>query len=144
MPKKSSRIRGTSTPIENAAKQLRKSLTPAEKHLWQELKGTKLAGLKFRRQHPVGNFILDFYCPTHKLVIEVDGEIHETQVDYDAARTAQLESYGYTVLRFQNEMVIYQTELVLAEIIQTITVNTPVIKSNESSDPPSPKLGTRN
>jgi very-short-patch-repair endonuclease len=70
-----SRIRGTNTLIEEAAKQLRKSLTPSEKQLWQALRGGKLAGLKFRRQHPVGNFILDFYCPAYKLVIEVDGEI---------------------------------------------------------------------
>jgi very-short-patch-repair endonuclease len=99
----SDRIRGTTASIDNAAKQLRKTLTPAEQQLWQALRGGKLAGLKFRRQHPVGNFILDFYCAAHKLVVEVDGGIHETQIEYDAARTTELESYGYTIVRFMNE-----------------------------------------
>ncbi len=70
-------------------------MTPAEVHLWSSLKGKQLAGLKFRCQHPVGNFILDFYCPAYKLVVEVDGEIHNYQIDRDRARTSKLEEYGY-------------------------------------------------
>jgi very-short-patch-repair endonuclease len=116
----SDRIRGTTASIDNAAKQLRKNLTPAEQQLWQALRGGELAGLKFRRQHPVGNFILDFYCAAHKLVIEVDGGIHETQIEYDAARTTEIESYGYTIVRFTNEVVLHQLETVLAEILQVI------------------------
>jgi very-short-patch-repair endonuclease len=116
----SARIRGTTTSIDNAAKQLRKNLTPAEQQLWQALRGGKLAGLKFRRQHPVGNFILDFYCAAHKLVVEVDGGIHETQIEYDAARTTELESHGYKILRFTNEVVLHQLETVLAEILQAV------------------------
>jgi very-short-patch-repair endonuclease len=116
----SARIRGTTALIDNAAKQLRRTLTPAEQQLWQALRGGKLAGLKFRRQHPVGNFILDFYCAVHKLVVEVDGEIHETQIEYDAARTTELESYGYKIVRFTNEVVLHQLETVLAEILQAI------------------------
>jgi very-short-patch-repair endonuclease len=127
---KTSRIRGTSTPIEEAAKQLRKSLTPSEKQLWQALRGGKLAGLKFRRQHPVGNFILDFYCPAYKLVIEVDGEIHANQSDYDFHRTVQLETHGYRVLRFQNEAVTHHLETVLSKIIQTISNIDPVTPTN--------------
>ncbi|PSB56202.1 endonuclease domain-containing protein [Chamaesiphon polymorphus] len=126
------RIRGTNSSIETAAKQLRKTQTPAEKLLWQALRGGKLAGLKFRRQHPVGNFILDFYCPAYKLAIEVDGAIHQTQVDADAARTLQLEAYGYTVLRFSNEAVIQEMEAVLGEILQVVDALTPS---------PSPKSG---
>jgi very-short-patch-repair endonuclease len=143
-----SRIRGTNTLIEEAAKQLRKSLTPSEKQLWQALRGGKLAGLKFRRQHPVGNFILDFYCPAHKLVIEVDGEVHANQEDYDFDRTAQLETYGYRVLRFQNEAVTHHLETVLSKIIQTVSdidIVTPINTQQKQydSDPPSPRLGRR-
>jgi very-short-patch-repair endonuclease len=116
----SARIRGTSASIDNAAKQLRRNLTPAEQKLWDALRGGKLAGLKFRRQHPVGNFILDFYCAAHKLVVEVDGGIHETQIEYDATRTSELEGYGYTIVRFTNEVVLHQIETVLAEILQAI------------------------
>jgi very-short-patch-repair endonuclease len=116
----SARIRGTSASIDNAAKQLRRNLTPAEQQLWDALRGGKLAGLKFRRQHPVGNFILDFYCAAHKLVVEVDGGIHETQIEYDATRTSELEGYGYTIVRFTNEVVLHQIETVLAEILQAI------------------------
>ncbi|MEM8675964.1 MAG: DUF559 domain-containing protein [Cyanobacteria bacterium P01_G01_bin.67] len=111
-----SRIRGTTPEIEQAARQLRKNLTPAEACLWEALRGKKLAGLRFRCQHPVGNFILDFYCPSYKLVIEVDGEIHESQIDYDHARTSKLAEHGYTVLRFSNEQVINDLPLVLEEI----------------------------
>ena len=94
------KIRGTTPEIENAAKRLRKNMTPAEVKLWSALKGKKLDGLKFRRQHPVGNFILDFYCPVYKLVMEVDGEIHNYQKDRDRARTSKLEEYGYKVIGF--------------------------------------------
>jgi very-short-patch-repair endonuclease len=135
----SDRIRGTTASIDNAAKQLRKTLTPAEQQLWQALKGGKLAGLKFRRQHPVGNFILDFYCATHKLVVEVDGKIHETQIEYDAARTTELEAHGYTIVRFKNELVLQQIETVLAEILQAVELHS--VRDTEESLAPSPKLG---
>lgn len=132
MPKLSPRIRGTTSRLEAAAIQLRQNLTPAEKKLWQVLRGGKLAGLKFRRQHPVGNFILDFYCPACKLVIEVDGAVHQNQIEYDTARTNQLEAHGYTVLRFQNEEVAHQIEKVLEQILKTALA----ISSNSS-----PKIG---
>ncbi|MEH2373754.1 endonuclease domain-containing protein [Nostoc sp.] len=117
MPKSSARIRGTTPEIEAAAIQLRKKLTPSEKQLWQALRGGKLGGFKFRRQHPVGRFILDFYCPVCKLVIELDGAIHDNQTDYDADRTKYLETYNYKVLRFQNEEVMQQLEKVLYLIV---------------------------
>jgi very-short-patch-repair endonuclease len=139
MSKPSARIRGTSASIDNAAKQLRKALTPAEQQLWQALRGGKLAGLKFRRQHPVGHFILDFYCAAHKLVIEVDGEIHETQIEYDAARTTKLEDHGYKILRFTNEVVLHQIEIVLTEILQAVELHS--VRETEGPPAPSPKLG---
>jgi very-short-patch-repair endonuclease len=133
MPNSVPRIRGTIPQVETAAKQLRKNLTPAEKELWQALRRGNLAGLKFRRQHPVGNFILDFYCPACKLVIELDGGIHLDRVEYDAARTTELESHGYTVLRFQNQEVIDELETVLEKILQMALALSPN---------PSPKLGS--
>lgn len=110
------RIRGATPEIEQAARKLRHNLTPAEAHLWEALRNKQLEGLRFRSQHPVGNFILDFYCPSCRLVIEVDGEIHASQTDYDSARTAKLAEYGYKVLRFSNEDVLGNLPEVLAEI----------------------------
>ena len=114
--KNNSRIRGTTQEIEQAARKLRKNLTPAEARLWQALRNKQLEGLRFRRQHSVGNFILDFYCPSCKLVVEVDGAIHTHQTDYDNARTAQLTKHGYKVLRFSNEQVMNDLPQVLADI----------------------------
>ncbi len=119
MPKDSPRIRGTTQQTEEAARRLRQQLTPAEDQLWSALRGRQLLGLKFRCQHPVGRFIVDFYCPSCKLVIEVDGDIHTQQKAYDEARTEQLESYGYRVLRFTNEEVLNDLQTVLTCIVQT-------------------------
>ena len=115
------RIRGTSPEVEQAARKLRKNLTPAEAILWQALRNKQFEGLKFRRQHPVGNFILDFYCPCCKLVIEVDGEIHCDRFEYDNARSNKLAEYGYTVLRFSNERVMNKLPQVLAEIRRVVS-----------------------
>ncbi len=131
----SDRIRSTTASIDNAAKQLRKTLTPVEQRLWQVLRGGKLAGSKFRRQHPVGNFILDFYCAAHKLVVEVDGGIHATQIEYDAARTTELKAHGYRIMRFTNEAVLYQLGTVLVEILQAVEPH------SVQDTAPSPKLG---
>ena len=114
--KHNKRIRGTTPEIEQAARKLRNNLTPAEAILWSALRNKQLEGLRFRCQHPVGNFILDFYCPSLKLVIEVDGEIHTRQIDYDNARTAKLSEYGYQVLRFSNEEIMNDLPKVLTEI----------------------------
>ena len=80
------------------------------------MKGKQLHGLKFRCQHPVGGFIFDFFCPQCKLVVELDGEIHDAQEEYDTARTEQLEVYGYRVLRFRNEEVFTDLPSVLERI----------------------------
>jgi very-short-patch-repair endonuclease len=110
------RIRGTTPQIEAEARRLRHNMTPAEKTLWEALRGKKLDGLKFRAQHPVGPFILDFWCPSVKLVVELDGGVHRDQQDYDDARTKQLESYGYRVIRFTNEQVLTDLPSVLERI----------------------------
>lgn len=116
MPKDSGRIRGTTKEVEEAARRLREELTPAESILWRALRGRQLEGLKFRCQHPVGKFIVDFYCPTLKLVIEVDGSIHNQQQIYDLARTEQLQAFGYCVLRFTNDELIKDLPSVLDQI----------------------------
>ena len=116
-----SRIRGTTPEIEQAARRLRKNMTPAEKRLWSVLRNKQLNGLRFRRQHPVGNFILDFYCPACKLVVEVDGEIHSDRLDYDNARTSKLAEHGYSVLRFSNKRIMNELPQVLAEIRQIVS-----------------------
>ncbi len=118
MQKDSHRIRGTTKPIEQSARRLRQQLTPAESVLWSALSRRQLVGLKFRSQHPVGRFIVDFYCPSCKLVIEVDGGIHVQQQDYDSVRTEQLEAFGYRVLRFTNEDVLNDLPTVLAHIVK--------------------------
>jgi very-short-patch-repair endonuclease len=118
MPPK--RIRGTTPNIVAAARHLRQNLTPAERTLWQALKNCQLNGFKFRCQHPVGPFIVDFYCPQCRLVVELDGEIHDQQVDYDTARTKQLNRFGYRVVRFHNQAVMTNLDGVLQQILEVI------------------------
>ncbi|MEO9258360.1 MAG: DUF559 domain-containing protein, partial [Crocinitomicaceae bacterium] len=88
-------------------KELRNNLTPAEAKLWTLLKGKSLGGKKFRRQHSVSNYILDFYCPEERLAIELDGQGHyeATQAEYDSERDLFLSTFGIRVLRFENKWV---------------------------------------
>ena len=102
--------------IHQRAKDLRRDQTPAERQLWTHLRGKQLGGFRFRRQHPIGPFIVDFCCLRPRLVIEIDGDSHAEQVKYDEARTAYLEEHGYAVIRFTNEDVLRRFEGVLAEI----------------------------
>jgi len=99
-------------------KALRKRLTPAEAFMWKLLQGHKLGGRKFRRQHSVGNYILDFYCYSEKLAVELDGAGHFTEegMQKDAMRTAYLNECGITVIRFENKLVFERTDWVLEEI----------------------------
>lgn len=99
-------------------KELRNHLTPAEAKLWNLLKQSQLAGRKFRRQHSVGYYILDFYCPSERLAIELDGAVHDTEgtQEYDCERDLFLNYYRIKVLRFENKLVFQQTEAVLTEI----------------------------
>lgn len=101
------------------ARRLRKNQTPAEEALWQMVRNRQLAGLKFRRQHQIGRYIVDFYCVEHCLIVELDGAIHDTleQTKIDAKRDAFLSLIGNTVIRIRNERVFEDTERVLAEIV---------------------------
>jgi very-short-patch-repair endonuclease len=106
------------------ARELRQPLTPAEQKLWRYLRRKQLYGIRFRRQHPVYRFILDFFCFEHRLVIEVDGPSHAKpeQQRYDAARTEWLTRRGYRVIRFTNEEVFKQTEAVLITIARACEI----------------------
>jgi very-short-patch-repair endonuclease len=99
-------------------KELRQQSTEAEKLLWTELRNKKINGLKFRRQHPIDKFIVDFYCHEKKLAIELDGGVHDKKVnkEYDEARTAMLAGLNVIVLRFKNEDVINNMKDVLEKI----------------------------
>lgn len=101
------------------ARVLRADATPAERDFWQIVRGGKL-GVRFRRQQPVGPFIVDFYCAEAGLVVELDGKGHSERADYDARRTAWLASRGLTVLRFANIEVIERPQLVYVRIMAAV------------------------
>ncbi len=103
--------------IRQRARELRQPQTPAEAQLWQRLRRKQMNGYYFRRQHPIGNFIVDFYCAEARLIIEVDGDIHAFQEMYDANRTDWLENHGYRVIRFTNAEIFHQLEAVLEHIL---------------------------
>jgi very-short-patch-repair endonuclease len=98
------------------ARRLRKEMTEAERKLWSKLRHKQLGGLRFRRQVPLGNYIVDFACIEPKIIIEVDGSQHADHIDYDEQRTRWLETLGYTVLRFWNNQVLHEIDAVLQTI----------------------------
>lgn len=99
---------------------LRNHATPAERALWQMLKGRRLAGRKFRRQHSVRRFVVDFYCPSERLAVEVDGGVHEdpARAEADGARQRALEALGIRVVRVRSAEVLTTPDVVLARIAQ--------------------------
>ena len=108
--------------VRQRARELRQRSTVAEEKLWEKLRDSRLAGLKFRRQHPVGRFIVDFYCASAKLVVELDGGIHDTQQEYDQARTGFLtQQRGLAVMRLRNEEVLQDRDGALDRIQQAAT-----------------------
>jgi len=100
------------------AKILRENMTASEQKLWQQLKGKKMLNLRFRPQHPVDKFIADFYCHPLKLIIEVDGGIHKSkdQKDYDLNREVELNFWGIKVIRFTNDEVDQNMNLIITQI----------------------------
>lgn len=104
--------------LEPFRKDLRNHGTSAEAFLWQYLQHRKLEGRKFRRQHSIANFIVDFYCPGEKLIIELDGQVHFNPVaqEKDRKRTEILKSFGFKVIRFENRMVFDHLDVVLQGI----------------------------
>ena len=110
----------TSRNLRGRARRLRKEMTDAERRLWSRLRKRQLFGCRFRRQFPMGNYIIDFVCLEHRLIVEVDGGQHSEQVDYDSARTAWLEQQGYRLLRFWNDVVLSETDSVVTSIAEAL------------------------
>jgi very-short-patch-repair endonuclease len=105
--------------IRQRARELRRPQTPAEARLWQRLRRKQLNGYYFRRQHPIGRFVVDFYCAQAHLVVEIDGDVHAIQEEYDANRTEWLEEQGYRVTRFTNDQIFHELDAVLEHILRT-------------------------
>ncbi|MBV8635359.1 MAG: endonuclease domain-containing protein, partial [Burkholderiaceae bacterium] len=98
------------------AKTLRTTLTEAENRLWYHIRAHRFLGLKFRRQKPIGNYIVDFVCHECQLILELDGGQHQEMIEEDKRRDEWLQAQGYTVLRFWDNDVLNQTEAVLEKI----------------------------
>ena len=109
---------GAKASVHQHAKELRATPTEAEQKLWALLRNRQVKGKKFRRQHALADYVLDFYCHECKLAIELDGNHHNSDEakEYDQARTVLLNEHGITVLRFWNKEVIKETEKVLQKI----------------------------
>ncbi len=123
------------TILDNA-RVLRVNQTDAENLLWNILRGRRFCGAKFRRQHPVGRFILDFYCHDALLAIELDGSGHATddQRAYDAERTRALKGAGIRVLRFWNNEVLKDTESVLSAVYEALFPSPPPLSPKERGE----------
>jgi very-short-patch-repair endonuclease len=113
---------GATPDVFKKAKELRKYGTAAENILWSRLNRNQILGLQIRRQHPIERFIADFYFAKIRLVIEVDGSIHELpeNKDYDIGRSEILNDFGITVIRFSNAQVINNLDQVITEIEETV------------------------
>ncbi|MDF2457126.1 MAG: endonuclease protein [Cytophagaceae bacterium] len=119
---------GAHASIFRNAEKLRNNMTPAEKKLWEAISNKKLNGFRFKNQHPISKFIVDFYCHKARLVIEIDGEVHNQreQADYDIGRTYELESFGLIVIRFSNNQIENHFEEVLKEIQKRLLEQSPL------------------
>ncbi|HEX2396443.1 MAG TPA: DUF559 domain-containing protein [Bacteroidales bacterium] len=98
------------------ARSFRKEATEAEDILWNEIRNKRIKGFKFRSQHPLSNYIADFYCHEARLVIEVDGEIHEHSKEYDECRSYMLSELGIKVIRFKNDEIVNDLNSVISRI----------------------------
>jgi very-short-patch-repair endonuclease len=126
-------VRHYNSNLKNTARILRTHLTDSEQLLWSRLRRKQLLGVQFYRQKPLGNYIVDFYAPSVRLVIEVDGAQHleVVQVRHDQRRTAYLERQGLRVLRFTNLEVLQQLDAVMEEIYRAVegVVNPPALRA---------------
>ncbi|WP_267224971.1 endonuclease domain-containing protein [Dyella silvae] len=107
------------------ARGMRGAQTDAEQLLWHHLRNRRLQGWKFRRQHEIGRYIVDFVCPDAGLIVELDGGQHGDQLIYDERRTVELEAMGYRVLRFWNNDALKNVEGVLEVILQALASPAP-------------------
>lgn len=120
-------IRRVPEHVLRLCREFRRKATSAEGMLWERLRGRRLQGFKFRRQHSIGRHIVDFYCHEGRLVVEVEGDIHDRpeQAEYDEHRFLMLEAQGFTVLRFRNEEVLNDIEGVLDRILTALSPSPP-------------------
>lgn len=109
--------------MKQKARTLRKNMTDAELLLWRHLRNRELGGFKFRRQKPIGPFIVDFVCPEKHIVVEVDGGQHASQSEADEERSKYLAGKGFRILRFWNNEVLNETESVLSFILEVLSGN---------------------
>ena len=118
------------------ARRLRQRQTEAEKLLWFHLRNKRLGGYKFRRQHPIDTYIVDFFCDAARIVIEIDGGGHTepSQIAYDNERTSQLEELGLRVMRFWNDDVLTNTNQVLEVILEAVASPCPSPRRRGDSD----------
>jgi very-short-patch-repair endonuclease len=103
-----------------AAREMRREPTPAEDLLWRRLRGRQLGGFRFHRQYAIDRFITDFYCAKSGLIIELDGKVHQHQVEADEEREQILSALGFRVIRFKNDQVLGQTDQVLQQILDAL------------------------
>jgi len=115
--------RRSSRELMARARELRKQPTPAERILWDQLQ--RVADVRFRRQHVIGPFIADFCAVKSKLVVEVDGGVHDAQTERNLERTQWLQAHGYTVIRFRNEAVIANPALIQIRVHQLLSASRP-------------------
>jgi very-short-patch-repair endonuclease len=123
------------TPEKDAARQLRSTQTDAERKLWNALRDRQVLNLKFRRQHPIGNYIADFCCIEKGLIVELDGSQHLERVKQDEERTKWLNEHGFQVLRFWNEDTLFGVEGVVEKIrnhIFQMTLTRPATRADLS------------
>ena len=118
------------------AKQLRRQMTPSESILWQRLRSNRMLGSQFRRQQVIDGFIVDFYCHAAGLVVEVDGEIHQRQAEYDAERDRVLSARGLSILRVRNEEVEQNLADVLGRIADHVMKRSQLQGLSEQITPP--------
>ena len=126
------------------ARELRTNQTDAEDLIWEVVRAKRFLGLKFRRQHPCGGYILDFYCDSLKLAIELDGSQHAENINYDEKRTAELSKQGIKTLRYWNNDVLTNTESVLEAIFQQVTKLSPALLGSPSPLAPLPQADEGN
>ncbi|MEB3233617.1 MAG: endonuclease domain-containing protein [Leptolyngbyaceae bacterium] len=124
--------------LKERARQLRKNMTAGERKLWQHLKGKQMMGYDFDRQRPIDQFIVDFYCKSLMLAIEIDGSSHDSAEaqERDRIRQSRIESFGVQFLRFQDREVLHQTDQVLTAIQQWIESRCSKVEQNPPPAPP--------
>ncbi len=113
------------SPVHEYARRLRREQTDAEGRLWFRLRQRRLGGFRFRRQFPIGDFIVDFCCREQRLVVEIDGGHHIDQQTTDKTRSALIEARGYRVIRFWNSEVLSNTDEVAEQIFNALTEPSP-------------------